>query len=223
MNYFSEIFGLITKGDPHTENGGLFLAHYMVLRMMLGMPISVDEYQIYQAKMANSFVQYGLYLRSKEHQTRTVSQDEQTGFSIGSFILDTSHRFQIWKYLVEHWFNYPATGTPKYYNPGSYYAWAVLADSKISWVFAPLYTVNLLISSNKPASDTSSKLIYMDELYCMKGKSWYAKLLWSYYEWRMEKMYGAKWIKSLYDIYFGGEDMNHPLRQLVEQLYVEHI
>ena len=219
MNYFSEIFGLVTKNDPSTENGGLFLAHYMVLRMMLGLPVSPDAYQIYQAKMANAFVQYGLYLRAKSLPQRTVSQDEQTGFSVGSYILGTSHRFQIWGYLVKHFGTYPATGAfVMPYNPGSYYSWAVLADSKISFLFAPLYTINLLITSNKAANDTSSKLIYTDELYCMKQKSLYSKLLWAYFDWRMKLMYGPKWIKSLYDIYFGGEDLDHPLRVLAGQV-----
>lgn len=218
MNYFSEIFGLITKNDPHTENGGLFLAHYLVLRLILGLPINKDAYFIYQTKMSNSFVQYGLYLRSKEHKERTVSQDEQTGFSVASYILKTSHRFQIWDYLTKNFGNYPATGTTKFYNGGSYYAWAVLANSKISFLFAPWYTINLLISSNKPKQDTSSKLIYLDELYCMKNESFYSSILWKYYKWRMELMYGEKWIEALYDIYFGGEDLDHPLRKLSKEI-----
>lgn len=218
MNYFSEIFGLVTKADPGTENGGLFFAHYLVLRLMLGLPISPDAYHIYQEKMSSAFVDYGLYLRSKHHKERTVSQDEQTGFSVASYILDTTHRFSIWRYMVDHLGNYPATGVDKYYNPGSYYAWAVLADSKLSPLLAPWYTINLLISTNKPKQDTSSKLIYMTELYTMKQKSVYSKLLWNYYVWRMELMYGEKWTKALFDIYFGGEDMDHPLRELVEKL-----
>lgn len=218
MGYFSEIFGLITKNDTITENGGLFLAHYMVLRLMLGLPIPHDAYLIYQEKMSSSFVEYGLYLRSKEHKTRTVSQDEQTGFSVASYALNTSHRFQIWKVLIANFGSYPATGVRKYYNPGSYYAWAVLAESKISFIFAPWYTINLLISSNKVAANTSSKLIYLDELYCMKDKSWYSKILWGYYSWRMEKMYGAKWVAVLYNIYFANEDLDHPLRELSRRI-----
>lgn len=218
MNYFSEIFGLITKADPGTENGGLFFAHYLVLKLMLGMPVTLDDYNLYQSKMANAHVEWGLYLRSKEHKSRTVSQDEQAGFAVASYILHTSHRHQIWGYMVKHFGNYPATGVGKFYNPGSYYAWAVLADSNLALFLAPWYTVNLLISTNKPKQDTSSKLIYMTELYVMKEKSVYSKFLWNYYVWRMELMYGKKWIKSLYDIYFGGESMDHPLRQLVEKL-----
>lgn len=214
MNYFSEIFGLVTKNDPVTENGGLFFAHYLVLKMMLSMPITSEDYQIYMKKMSNAKVEYGLYLRSKEHKKRTVSQDEQTGFSSASYILELGHHKQIWEYIIEHYGSYPATGENKFYNPGSYYAWAVLADSKISFLLAPWYTLNLLISSNKPKENTSSKLIYITELYLMKEESFYSKILWKYFVWRMELMYGKKWIKSLYDIYFGGEELDHPLRIL---------
>lgn len=218
MNYFSQIFGLITKNDPTTENGGLFFAHYLVLKVMLGMPITPDDRAIYEAKMNNANVSYGLYLRSKEHRERTVSQDEQTGFSVTSYILKTPHRFMIWDYLRKHLGNYPATGVNKFYNPGSYYAWAVLADSNLSPLLAPWYTINLLISSNKPANNTSSKLIYLTELFVAKEKSTYCKLLWIYFSWRMETMYGKNWIKSLYDIYFGAEEADHPLIALTRTL-----
>lgn len=218
MNYFSEIFGLITKADPGTENGGLFFAHYLVLKLMLGMPVTMEDYKLYHSKMANAHVEWGLYRRSKTHTTRTVSQDEQTGFSVASYILKTSHRFQIWDYMVKNFGNYPATGSTKFYNPGSYYSWALLAESKLSPLLAPWYTLNLLISTNKPKQDTSSKLIYLTELYTMKKESKYSEILWKYYSWRMEKMYGDKWIKALYDIYFGREDQDHPLRELSEKL-----
>ncbi len=130
----------------------------------------------------------------------------------------TKHRFDIWGYLVTHLGFYSATGVKKFYNPGSYYSWAILADSYISFIFAPWYTLNLLISTNKPKNDTSSKLIYLSELYCMKDKNAYGDFLWQYYEWRMQVMYGEKWIAALYDIYFGAEELSHPLRSLSRKL-----
>lgn len=218
MNYFSEVFGLITKSDPVTENGGLFFAHYLVLKLMLGMNPTQTDMLYYFSKMNFARVETGLYLRSREHKKRTVSQDEQTGFAVASHIIKSPINKEIWSYLSSHLGNYPATGENKFYNPGSYYPWAILADSYLSPVLAPWYTINLLISSNKPEQDTSSKLIYTTELFVCSKKSWYANILWKYFQWRMEKMYGKKWIKSLYDIYFGGEDMDHPLRELAEKI-----
>jgi hypothetical protein len=31
MEYFSDIYGLVTDNDPTTENGQLFLANYLLL------------------------------------------------------------------------------------------------------------------------------------------------------------------------------------------------
>lgn len=209
----------MTKADPTTENGGLFFAHYLVLKRMLGMPMECTDYQVYQSKMDKAYVRYGLYLRSKNHPQRTVSQDEITGFMIASSILCyTSYRCTIWNFLASHFGNYPATGKNKFYNPGSYYAWALAADSSWSMILGPWYWVNLVISSNKPEHDTSSKLIYMTELYALKDKSPFATFLWKYYSGRMELMYGKKWIKALCDIYFWQEEMDHPIRQLAKKV-----
>lgn len=218
MNYLNEIYGLITKNDPASENAGLFFAHYLVLKLMLGIPITNDDRYIYLMKMQNAHVEYGLYLRSKNHKDRTVSHDEITGFIVSSHILKTEHRFFIWEYLVKHYGNYPATGDNKYYNPANYYAWAVLTNSRLSFLFAPLYTINLLISSNKEKGNTSSKLIYLTELYCMKDKSFYSKMLWKYFTLRMELMYGEKWINALYEIYFNTENDDFPLLKLSRML-----
>jgi hypothetical protein len=218
VNYFSIIYGLITKADPTTENGGLFFAHYLVLRMMLGYQVSPYDQVIYATKMSDSFIDYGLYLRDKTRKDVTVSQDEITGFFVSSHILKTTHRFSIWNTLIKHLGSYPATGATKFYNPGSYYSWAVLGDSKLSFIFAPWYTINLLISSNKPKSNTSTKLLYLNELYLIKDLSWYGDLLWQYYEWRMQVMYGEKWVAALFDIYFASEEMNHPLRELSHKI-----
>lgn len=218
MEYFSDIFGLITKSDPTTENGGLFFAHYLVLKIMLGLSLEKFDYNIYLEKMNGSFIDYGLYLRSSQHKERTVSHDEITGFMVGSYILGTRERFAIWEKLKKGFGNYPATGSSKFYNPGNYYSWALLGESKLSPLFATWYTVNLLISSNKSAKDTSAKLIYTTELFIMKEKSWYSNILWKYFSWRMKLMYGEKWVKSLYDIYFASEDLDHPLRKLSREV-----
>lgn len=221
MNYFSPVFGLVTKNDPQTENGGLFLAHYLVLCSMLSLEPDPIARQVYIEKMTKARISSGLYLRSSYHTGRTVSQDEQTGFSVGSYLLNLPHRFDIWDYLVENKGIYPATGVAKFYNPGSYYSWAVLADYKLSALLAPFYTLNLLITSVKDRLDTSSKLIYLTELYVMKEKSSYSNLLWKYFSWKMKRMYGEDWITELYAIYFSMEDSDHPLIELSRKLKLD--
>lgn len=218
MNYFSSTFGLVTKNDPTTENGGLFFAHYLVLKTMLKeLPVQMDDV-IFENKMNAAQVDPGLYLRSSFHKTRTVSQDEQTGFAVAAYLRGDYRGREIWNYMVDHFGNYPATGTFKTYNPGSFYSWAVLAGSKISFMFAPLYTINMLISSNKAPSNTSSKLMYLTELFCTRNESLYCLVLYKYFIWRMGKMYGDKWVQSLYDIYFSTEDLDHPLRALSRRI-----
>lgn len=217
-SYFSPIYGLVTKHDPTTENGGLFLLYYLVLKNILGIPITTKDRFIYVYKMDKAKVEEGLYLRSANHTTRTVSQDEQTGFSGTSYLIGLTYHLNIWKYLTKHYGNYPVTGENKFYNGGSYYTWAVLAKSKLSILFAWWFTINLLISSNKPENDTSSKLMYFAELHIMKDISIYSKLLHKYFIWRMNKMYGDKWVASLFNIYFHTEDANHPLLYLSKQI-----
>jgi hypothetical protein len=216
-SYFNGILGLVTKHDLGTENGGLFLAYYSVLLKMLNI---TDDYArvIYTIKMGSARVENGLYLRSQNHPNRTVSHDEISGMIVGSYILGTYHRFNIMRYLKHKLGNYPATGENKFYNPADFYAWFELTDSKLKYLFLPFYTINLLITSNKKAQDTSGKLIYMTELYLMKDISLYSKLLWKYFDWRMKLMYSEKWVKDLVDIYFHNEDMDHPIRYLANKL-----
>lgn len=214
MNYFSYVFGLVTKLDPTTENGGLFFAHYLVLKLMLGQPITAGDAVLFNTKMADARVAEGLYLRSKHHTERTVSHDEITGMIVASKILKTKHSQEIWKYLVEHDGRYDATGVPKGYSPANHYAWGLLNGDKFTWLFAPLYTINFYISINKDKTQTSSKLIYLQELYLMKDESIYARRLWNIFKKKMKEQYGEYWIKELFAIYFWSESEDHPLIEL---------
>jgi hypothetical protein len=213
-NFFSPIFGLVTASDPTTENGGSHFAKYLVLKILTGTVITKFDRDLFTDKMYASYVGPGLYLRSEHHTERTVSQDEITGMIFSSDLLGTWHDRVIWKRLVDGFGSYPATKTAKYYNPGSYYSWAIIAESKLSTIFLPVYIANLLISTNKEAKDTSSKLIYFVELFVLKDKCFIGKILSKYYVWRMKKMYGPKWIKSLFAIYYIGESEDHPLIHL---------
>jgi hypothetical protein len=216
-SYFDLTFGLITKNDRESENGGLFLSEYLVLLKMLNNTNYLSGY-VYTIKMGRARVKNGLYLRSRNHPNRTVSHDEITGMIASSHILKTPHKHNIIKYLIKHFGNYPATGKNKFYNPADFYAWFELTGNKLKYLFLPFYTINLLITSNKTAQDTSGKLIYMTELFLMKDISLYSKLLWKYFDWRMKLMYSEKWVKDLVDIYFHTEDLDHPIRFLANKL-----
>ena len=202
MNYFNE--GLVTKHDPSTENRNLFYAEYLTLG-------GVDQgfnYFMNAKKLPN-----GMYLRSSIHTKRSVSHDEITGWLVSSKILNTNHRFEIWNQLVSNYGAYPAVieNVLDYlpFNPSNYYAWGELSEKKWTKVFYPIYAVSLIIACAKEKQNTSSKIIYWLELSNID-----APLLKWFFEKRMEAMYGEKWIKELFDIYFHGEDLEHPLKKL---------
>jgi len=214
MNYFSNIFGLVTKYDPTSENGGSFFGYYLVLKLMLGEPITQQDIDLYIQKMQNAYISKGLYLRSSHHKERTVSHDELTGMIVTSKILKTKHAEEIADRIISGFGNYPATGELKIYNPADYYAWFTLTKKPFAFLFAFNYTVNLLISTNIKKQDVDSKLNNMVELYLMKDMSWYSNLLWKYFTWKMEKTYGKAWVKELFDIYFWSETEDHPILML---------
>lgn len=218
MKYFSCIFGLVTKHDPTTENGGLFFAHYLVLKKALGLKITAEDFIVFTTKMLKAKTSDGLYKRSEHHTVRTVSHDEISGMLVSSNILKTQHTEEIMSKLESGFGNYPATGVNKFYNPADFYAWATLAKRWYAPLFAPFYVLNLLITSNKKKQDTSGKLIYMDELFLMKDLSLLSKLLHKYFVWRMKKMYGQFWVKELFSIYFSTEDADFPLLELSQQI-----
>ncbi len=214
MNYFSDVLGLITKYDPTTENGGSFFSYYLVLKLMLGLPITQEDLNLYVNKMNKAYVSKGLFLRSAHHSQKSVSQDEITGMIVGSKVLNTYHATDIADRLIKGFGSYPATGKAKFFNPADYYAWFTLTKKPFAFLFAFNYTVNLLISTNIKKQDVDSKLNNMVELYLMKDMSWYSNLLWKYFTWKMEKNYGKAWVKELFDIYFWSETEDHPILML---------
>lgn len=223
MNYFSNIFGLITKYDPTTENGGSFFGYYLVLKLMLGEPITQQDIDLYTQKMEGAHVSKGLYLRSSHHKNRTVSHDELTGMIVTSKILNTYHAGLIVNRIIGGFGSYPATGQLKLYNPADYYAWFTLTNKPFAFLFAANYTINLLISTNIKKQDADSKLNNMVELYLMKDISWYSNLLWGYFVYKMKKNYGEFWVSELFDIYFWSETEEHPILKLSRKIKSEGI
>jgi hypothetical protein len=213
-SFFSNVYGLVTSTDKTSENGGLFFAHYLVLKDILRIKLDPFDYYIFKNKTNLSRIEKGLFLRSAMHRQRIVSQDEISGMCISDFILGTELRIDIWNYLFFNFGNYNATGENKFYNLGSYYSWSVLANSKVSLLLFPIYFINFLISINKPKQNTSSKLIYFSELYCMKELSYFSEVMWNIYKKKMIKMYGEFWVNKLFKIYFNSEKSDYPLLEM---------
>lgn len=220
MQFFSPIFGLVTSRDKVTENSGTFFMYYLILKQMNGLQITSFDYGIFLQKMQNAKVADGLYLRTAHHTKRTVSHDEVTSFIVTSSILQTSHGPAVAEYLKHSNGNYPATGASKYYNPSNYFAWYKISGVKGHTFFPSLiYVASLIITCNGPKSESSSKLLYLAELYTLRKQ--YPRL-WKYYTGKMEKQYGPFWVKELFDIYFnnpvyGGENADYPLLVLSRQ------
>lgn len=223
MEYYSKTFGLVTNNDPTTENGGTFLCHAIIFSQMLKYPAFFTLFleNLFYTKMTNAKIEDGLYMRSSYHTTRTVSQDELTSFFVSSFLLNSFHRYAIWDYMIKHFGVYSFKGGDRKlpFQPAVYYPWARLADSKIAFLFLPFYLLAFLISIHKNKQATSSKLLYMDELYALNIKGGLVdKLLYKFFVWKMKKIYGEKYIKGLIDIYFSSELKEHPIRALADSL-----
>lgn len=213
MEYFSPVFGLITKHNPTTENGGLFLAQYLVHN-----PRGAGR-DIFLAKMNNAINPDGLYKRSAHHTKRSVSHDEITGMIASSHMAGTIHKNIIWSQLKQNFWAYPAVveNFTDYlpYNPANYYAWGSYVGSRWSKVFFPFYLINMMISLQKPAQETSSKLIYWLELNSMPTSK-LNKFLKKYYESKVSEQYGDDYLKKMRYIYFHTEEKDFPLLEVLE-------
>lgn len=219
MQYFSPVYGLVTSLDTGTENGGTFFLYYLVLKQMNNIPLTEYDFNLFHAKMNSAKVADGLYLRSAGHPVKTVSHDEITAMIATSAILNTSHGANIATYLKDNNGNYPATGEPKRYNPSNYFAWYNLANVKGHTFFpAILYFISMVISCNRPKQETSSKLLYLAELYTLRNKF---PRVWKYYTNKMKKQYGQFWVKELFAIYFHTETPEYPLLKLSSQIQVD--
>lgn len=213
MEYFSPIFGLVTKHNPTTENGGLFLAQYLVHNPR------GEGRDIFLAKMNNAINPDGLYKRSAHHTKRSVSHDEITGMIASSHMAGTIHKNIIWSQLKQNFWAYPAVveNFTDYlpYNPANYYAWGSYVGSRWSKVFFPFYLINMMISLQKPAQETSSKLIYWLELNSMPTSK-LNKFLKKYYESKVSEQYGDDYLKKMRYIYFHTEEKDFPLLEVLE-------
>lgn len=211
--YISMIYGLVTRQDSGTENGGSFLAA-LAAHTPTALVFSAFHSKMKLAKQPN-----GMYARSAGHLSRSVSYDEITGMMATSQIFNTPHRFEIWKQLKANFGAYPAIVMDKSdylpYNLANYYSWGQYAGSMLSYLFLPFYIVNLIIATRRPANETSSKLLHNLRLTTM-SKTFINKALFSYFEKKMKAQYGDKYLLAMRKIYFNQETPDFPLFKVLE-------
>lgn len=205
MNYFREGFGLITSNDPDTENCSLFYAEYLTLKQ----EVTEEDRQFFCNNMLLKLNERGLYNRRSIETipVRSVSKDEILGFLVASKILNTNHGKVIWKHLITHFGAYNNTGRLLDYlpfNPGNYYPWGQIMGSFLSYLFLPMFIVNLFITCNKGPQNTSSKILNWLEFKNMP-ETFINKQLCKYFEKKMKAQYGEKYLDGLFNIYFNME------------------
>ena len=210
FEYFRVGYGLVTEYDQTTENCNLFYAQYLTLREGNMTPVErVQELNFFQINMLLKRIKPGLFNRRKQPDTRSTSHDEITGFMVASHILNTSHKHEIWKYLLLHLGVYNNNGRVYLpFNPGNFYAWGAYVKSPLRWLVAPIFAINMAISLRKPKGETSGKILYWLELFTMP-EDWLNRRLKQYYIRKMTAMYGSDWLKELYAIYFNSENRQH--------------
>jgi hypothetical protein len=219
MEYLSEKYGLVTDNDPVTENGQLFLEE---LRQLTPEDKSLNE--LMNTQLLNSRVESGLYHRNPElSDRRCMSHDNLEAIFAYSFSTKTPHRFTIWSYLLWHCGTYDNTKGKtsqfqKYlpFNPSNFFIWGLCAESKIYLLFFPLFLITLVISCNKPVSDTSGKILSSVGLTPHKDH-WIVKYFYRYYEKKMKAQYGDDYLKKLLTIYHGSNSTEFPILKVLNK------
>lgn len=220
MEYLSNKYGLVTDNDPVTENGQLFLAHLILLLDAAGK----DSYEysvVMIEQLRRNLVKPGLYTRNEDLKDRRItSHDNLSGIIAWSKEHDTHHRKDIWKYLITHFGTYDSSqGRSDQlsrflpFNPSNFFIWGLSAESKLGYLFFPIYLVNLILSCNKDPKNTSGKILSWVELYPLRN-NWLCSKLLSYFNKKMTEQYGTYFMKEMVNIYHGRNSKEFPLNNL---------
>lgn len=232
----------INLGQRGNENGIVYLNSYLNMKDMitpLNAPANVDnrwlEYVIDFSSIRlnctavdkNGNSVNGLFNRGKgesyfpKEEIRAISNDNISGFSSISRLLGLRASKDIYSYGKRHLGAFNNTGRMFDYlpmNPGNYSLWAYNGGSKLLyWLFLPFLIINILISTNKPELDTSSKILIFNELYPIRKEGVW-KYLWKFYILRMEKMYGKMWVNRLMRIYYLPTHPNVLISDLIKEV-----
>lgn len=213
-----------TSSHRGNENGILYLAEYFILKQLSGQSLNEKDKEIFEFIMDGLEVEKGLYDRGasdklRESPKRSISHDNLSAISAISKMLGTSHASEIASYGLKHFgiYNNNQKGFSLPMNPANYSIWLALANKSaiLQILFLPFFLINFIISLSKEKQNTSSKLLYLVELFPLREIQPYG-FLYSIYVARMKKQYGEKYLKELFGIYF--KDENHPNNVLARSL-----
>lgn len=221
-NHGLELVKGLTDTERGNENGILFLVEYFILLDMLGQ-LTSEHANIFKQIVNDLEIEDGIYDRGKldrygEQPVRSISHDNISAISAGSYLFGTEHARQIADYGLKHFFVYDNNGQEYLpMNPGNYTPWLYLGERSklLQLVFLPFFLINFTITMLKPKQDTSSKLLYLVELYAMQKTSKFYKFLFNIYMKRIKKQYDG--LHNILLIYFH-QDINNPINVKAREL-----
>jgi len=232
-DYYNPVHGLELEpnkntGDRNNENGILFLVEFMFLSEFRTDDDVADKFNDVVKRLE---VEKGLYDRGAldgmitsingvDLPKRTISHDNISAISAGSRLINDLTNGQecffhhdIAEYGLKHFFvfNNNRKGFRAPMNPGNYSIWLALGQRALilQILFLPFYLINFFITNNKPANETSGKLLNFVELYPLRKKFFWS-MMYKVYTSMMRRMYDKDYMVKLTEIYF--KDEKHPVR-----------
>lgn len=234
--YYTPISGLelepdVNAGNRQCENGILFFVTTMFLAFERIEQLNEggETFQFLHEKfpevVSKLEVKPGLYDRGAldavyepRSQIRTISHDNISAISAGSYFCKTKHAKDIYDYGLKHCFLYNnnLSGWDTPMNPGNYSIWSKFGGSKIFFYFFMwIFTINFFIANAKEPANTSEKLLNFVKLYPLR-KDWLFGIYWKVYCWQMKRMYGEYFMEKLTEIYYRYSE--HPARVMAKGL-----
>ena len=224
LDHGIELFPNINFNHRGNENGILFFCEYLILKQISGQSLTSRDKETFISIIRGIEVVSGLYDRGasdkiRENPKRSQSHDNLSAIASISKMLGTSHASEIASYGLKNFgiYNNNQKGFSLPMNPANYSIWLALANKSafLQILFLPFFLINFIISMSKKKENTSSKLLYLVELFPLKEIQPYG-LLYSLYLARLKNQYGEKYLKEIFGIYF--KDENHPNNVLARSL-----
>lgn len=224
--YYSTYHGLELQPDVNlpymrttTENGILYYAEFLMLLHIRNDLDALDRARFYKL-VKDLQVTPGLYDRGAGEsinvpysERRTISHDNIDAVCAGSVICDYTFQDDVIQYGTKNLFMFnnvkPRLVPPV--NPGNYSPWFCMANKNfLAFIFLPFMIINLIITRFRNKQSTSSRKLYLLELYAItqKKKNTFFSLIAKVYFAGLVKIYGEDFIYQLYSIYYPAA---HPL------------
>lgn len=233
-SYYSTYHGLELQPDVNlpymrttTENGILYYAEFLMLLHMRGEMDGLDKARFYKL-VKDLQVESGLYDRGAGEtptipytERRSISHDNIDAICAGSTLCDFTFQNDVTYYGLRHFgiFNNVKPRFVPPINPGNYSSWFCMANRPLYMLmFLPFLLINLLIARYKDKQNTSSRKLYLLELYSItqKRNSKIFNVIAKVFFAGLVKIYGDNFVHRLYSIYYPAE---HPLVFFSRNIY----